>query len=396
MADAIDVIGAEAVDWAIEKAYTLAELVTEKYPAFRGGPAQFDTLRIATESTVLTGLVEIFDGKLVHWQVTPEAAFHIRDLVHRSIPQVDVLGAIRFSHAMLSDWLMEACRGFVSPTELADHLHLISRTLLFCLDTLSDDVTRTYQAEYERYNKSPLAHRDEALRSVLASDPEDVDVASSRLRYELSGRHHVAVVLTRFESRFDDDSLHSAARRLLRDCRAEQMLLVPDGHSVLWGWGNSRSPLAVRGALTETPGIGVVVGTPAKNVTGFRQTHKDALAAQRIVDFFGIRSHVPHYFSDLHLLTLLGPDQQKINSFVQSELRDLAEAGTSTAELRATLGIYLDNHSPQATANRMYIARNTVAYRLRRIEELLQRPVTERQTELRLALLLRDCATISS
>jgi hypothetical protein len=81
--DAIDTIGTEAVNWAIKKAYKLAEIIIDKYPALGGGPAQLDILRIGTETTILTSLVEIFEGKIVHWELTPEAAFHIRDIVTR-------------------------------------------------------------------------------------------------------------------------------------------------------------------------------------------------------------------------------------------------------------------------------------------------------------------------
>lgn len=390
VADATDKIGVEAVEWAIKKAYELAQIVIERYPAFGGGPSQLDVLRIGTETTILTSLVEIFEGELVHWEITPEAAFHIRDLVHRRVPQVDQLAAIRLSYATLCDWLMEACRSLVPPGELADQLHLISRSLLFFLDTLSADVTQAYQAEYQRYNQSPIAHRAETLRLVLESDPEDVDIISGRLRYELSGRHHVGIVLTRSEPQHVDDSLQITARRILRSYDVDQMLLVPDGRSALWAWGNSRSPIPARVRLEENPGISVVVGTPGKGMAGFRQTYRQALAAQRTVEFLQQDSDRPHYFSDLHLFTLLDPDHQKIDDFVRDELHDLANAGATIAALRATLSIYLDNHSPQATANKMHISRNTVTYRLRRIEELLHHPISERQTEMRLALLLKD------
>jgi hypothetical protein len=229
VADASDTIGAEAVDWAIKKAYELAEIVIERYPAFGGGPSQLDILRIGTETTILTSLVEIFEGKLVHWEITPEAAFHIRDLVHRRVPQVDQLAAIRLSYATLCDWLMEACRILVPPGELADQLHLISRSLLFFLDTLSADVTQAYQTEHKRYNQSPIAHRDEALRLVLESDPEDVDIISGRLRYELSGRHHVAIVLTCREPRHVDDSLQITAQRILQSSMLIRCCSYPTG-----------------------------------------------------------------------------------------------------------------------------------------------------------------------
>lgn len=388
LADAVDKIGVDAVNWAVSQAYRLAKVNIERFPTLGGGPAQFDTLRIGTESITLTSLIELHDGKLVHWQITPEAMFHVRDLVHRHVPEVDVLASIRFTHVTLCEWLMDACRVLTAADELADQLHLISQGLHFVFDTVAQDIAQTYEAEHKQYTQSPVARRDETLRLVLESDPDDIEVASGRLGYELGRRYHVAMVLTRTEPRYIDDSLHVIAQKLLQSYGVDQMLLAPDGRRTLWCWGNSRSPIAERADLTENIGVSVVVGTPGRDLAGFRRSHRRAVEAQRVVDFLRQGSDTPRYFSDLHLLTLLGGDQQKLGEFVRSELRDLAGAGDAIAELRATLSTYLDNHSPQATASKMHIARNTVAYRLRRIEELLRHPISERQTELRLALLL--------
>lgn len=395
ISDATDAIGVGAVSWGVRQAYRLAEINIERFPALGGGPAQFDILRIGTESITLTSLIAVYEGKLEHWQITPEAKFHIRDLVHRAIPEVDVLGSIRFTHVTLCDWLMEACRGMAAADELADQLHLISHSLHFIFDTVADDVTETYEAEHKQYSQSPIARRDETLRRLLESDPDDIDNASGRLGYELDRRYHIAIVLTRTEPRYVDDALHLIARKMLQSFRVDQMLLVPEGRRTLWCWGNSRSSIPDRARLAENPGVSAIIGTPGRDLVGFRRSHQHAVEAQQVMEFLREASDTPLYFTDLHLLTLLGPDQQKLDDFVHRELRDLAGAGDTIAELRATLSTYLDNHSPQATASKMHIARNTVAYRLRRVEELLHHPISERQTEVRLALLLRGSAAFS-
>jgi DNA-binding PucR family transcriptional regulator len=61
------------------------------------------------------------------------------------------------------------------------------------------------------------------------------------------------------------------------------------------------------------------------------------------------------------------------------------------ARLRATLAIYFrEGDVIAATAQRLGVHINTISYRLRQCEELLERPVKHRRFELEAALLLRD------
>lgn len=75
-------------------------------------------------------------------------------------------------------------------------------------------------------------------------------------------------------------------------------------------------------------------------------------------------------------------------------LGPLTASDAATTELRATLRSYLDSgESLIETAAARHVHRNTVAYRIRRIEVGLGHPVTERRTELYSALLLADSFT---
>jgi DNA-binding PucR family transcriptional regulator len=60
-----------------------------------------------------------------------------------------------------------------------------------------------------------------------------------------------------------------------------------------------------------------------------------------------------------------------------------------TTRLRATLQVFLEeNGSNTRTGRRLGIHQNTVAYRVTRAEELLERPVTQRRLRLQVALQL--------
>lgn len=73
------------------------------------------------------------------------------------------------------------------------------------------------------------------------------------------------------------------------------------------------------------------------------------------------------------------------------ELGGLASSEPSVARLRETLRLYLQTWgSHLRTAELLDVHQNTVAYRIRRAEELRGRPAYDRRSELEAALLLVD------
>jgi DNA-binding PucR family transcriptional regulator len=76
-------------------------------------------------------------------------------------------------------------------------------------------------------------------------------------------------------------------------------------------------------------------------------------------------------------------------TFVARELGPLAQQSRAAADLRQTLSAYLDTErSLIRAAERLHVARNTVAYRVRKAEDLLHRNLHDRTTELQCALRL--------
>ncbi|HWI72731.1 MAG TPA: helix-turn-helix domain-containing protein, partial [Baekduia sp.] len=81
--------------------------------------------------------------------------------------------------------------------------------------------------------------------------------------------------------------------------------------------------------------------------------------------------------------------------FARAELGRMAEPARRVAILRETLTEYFaQGGSTAATARALAIAERTVTYRLRRAEELIGRPVSERRADLETALRLYDVLDI--
>ncbi|MFN8203194.1 MAG: helix-turn-helix domain-containing protein [Solirubrobacteraceae bacterium] len=96
-------------------------------------------------------------------------------------------------------------------------------------------------------------------------------------------------------------------------------------------------------------------------------------------------------FADVAVDVLTTQDVGEAQRFVARELGALAAGDEPARRLTATLRVFLDEGSSFVRAGRrLGVHENTVAYRVRRAEELLGHRVGERQLELRVALRLAE------
>jgi DNA-binding PucR family transcriptional regulator len=128
------------------------------------------------------------------------------------------------------------------------------------------------------------------------------------------------------------------------------------------------------------------VGEPAWGISGFRESHEQALAAHRVA------SHLPQRvtrYDDVALEAALLHDVHAARHFVDRELGPLAASDTRSRLLRETLAGYLRSGlNAAATAVVLHVSDRTVAYRIRGVEEALGRSVLSRSTELAAAVRL--------
>jgi DNA-binding PucR family transcriptional regulator len=138
-------------------------------------------------------------------------------------------------------------------------------------------------------------------------------------------------------------------------------------------------------------GVRAAVGTNHGGVDGFARTHEEAAASKRVTEILPGISEPIVDFPSVHLLTLLAQDKGKATYFVQAELSDLAGDDAQHSELRKTAIAYLRHRrSPLAAAQELFVVRNTVAYRLKRVEDLLGHSLDERTLETWAALVLKE------
>ena len=232
--------------------------------------------------------------------------------------------------------------------------------------------------------RSSHARRFEVVSLILDSAPITTGRASTQLGYDLRRRHTAAVLWTD-PRRPDQAALAQAAEALGPATRARQVLTVIASSSSVWAWLAAAADTdagALAAATAAHPAVRVAVGPAGAGIDGFRRSHFDAVATQRLM------SRRPDLrvarFADVQLVTLALQDEQRAREFVARTLGQLADADR---ELRDTLCVYIGEQFSAARAARaLYTHRNTVLNRLQRAERLLPFPLAGHGLEVGVAL----------
>jgi hypothetical protein len=237
-----------------------------------------------------------------------------------------------------------------------------------------------YQRGLERAAASGEHQRFEAIKGMLEGDP----LAQSHVDVDLN-QHHLGLVVW---GEGGDVAVRSFGAEIGRSVLLTQRLR----HN-WWGWFSGPTPLApgqerVLADFDAGAGIRVAFGLEGYGEPGFRVTNHQALRAQWVA---AAGSATIHY-EDVAVEALATEAQNDARAFVRHELHGIDDASCASARLRETLDAYLAAELNAASAAAtLGVHHQTVANRLRRIEERLGHPVGSRHLELAMALRLRGC-----
>jgi hypothetical protein len=319
----------------------------------------------------------------------PEAAGWARSLVRRGITLVALLRAYRLGHAWLWDrWSQALHDRIADPEELVAAQERSSAFMFDYIDLISGVLVAEYGTERERMMRSAEQLRTETVRTILAGGPVDEEVATVRLGYE-PRRHHVAL---RVAGRGRElRGLERAAREVAAALGGGEPLVVGSGAASVDVWWGAYTPpaMAALDAYVPPEGILVAVGRPDHGIDGFRRSHAEALEAARVAALAGEAAAAVMRYEHIELVSLLASDFPRARAFVAARLGPLAAATEPAARLRETVLAFLAaNGSSTRVAKELFVHHNTVAYRVKRAEELLGRRVTDEPIELTCALSL--------
>jgi hypothetical protein len=272
---------------------------------------------------------------------------------------------------------------FAALTELFDRLAVE-------LERVIDESVSVFTQERDRWLSGSLARKTDLIHAILRGDPVEVDEATRVLEHRML-RHQLALLLRWDENAPEAEALSSlegAVQEIGRLLGSRDVVTLPDGTRSLQAWfgvGANPDLGGLESVVRSTPGLHVAVGLAEYGLAGFRASHRQAVIASRVARTARAAPGVSRY-GDVALVGAFLDDPESMRDLVARELRGLVGKDAATARLRQTLLAYLRTGSARDAAESIGVHKNTVLYRLPRIEEQLGHPVDPRRLSLEMAL----------
>lgn len=384
LADATDVVALVLEDIAA----TLPDLAHD--------PRVRELLVATVQDTVVAGLT-VFRTRSPSLGVSaPPAGLELaRRLAQRGVPISIVLRAYRLGQAAFQQELISriAARSTSAAEVAAAAARDLSSVAFSVIDSISEEVVAAYQAERDDWLRQRNAARLARVTSLLSTRATAVEDLETALGYDLAVWHVGAVFWC--EPAVDEPlRLGALERQVSRvaaalGCSRGPLVVAADA-STLWVWfPTSAAPVETITAAVAEADTYAAVGDPASGLEGFRRTHQQARQGQTIAvaadSASRLRVTAPSLLGPLALLAF---DPSDAAAWVQSVLGELADDDDAHARLRETIWAYLSSGSSlAAAAAELHLHKNTIQYRIRKVEEARGRPLHDGRVDVEVALL---------
>jgi DNA-binding PucR family transcriptional regulator len=316
--------------------------------------------------------------------LSPEVLGIAREAFRRGIEQTVYSTYHAGQNVVWAYWMRTAFALSSDPAVLRQALAAGSKSVAGFVEDMVAALSEQLRRERAELARSSHERRFEVVSLLLDSAPITTARASAQLGYDLRRRHTAAALWTDPRNP-DQAALAQAADALGPATGARQVLTVIASSSSVWAWLAAAADIgagAIGAATAAHPAVRIAVGPIGAGADGFRRSHFDAVATQRLMarrpDLRVAR------FADVQLVALALQDEQRAREFVARTLGQLTDADP---ELRDTLCVYIGEQFSAARAARaLYTHRNTILNRLQRAERLLPLPLAGHGMEIGVAL----------
>lgn len=383
-----EMAGQDLVEWAIALSRRSYQLVVDDM-AEEYRLLSLAQLQRAIQTSSIR-LVEVLQGSDEPFALTRDQVMVVQETARLAFPLRHMVRGLRVVQRHWTEVLLDLAERRVASAERPERVCEMLEVLTRFFDDTIDSVMVEYLNERQRILDCASSSRREMVLALLAGEP--AEDAGHVLGLDLA-HHHVAIALGGGAAAVAEagSSASVLVEELARALGAPSQLVVTGTDDEQWVWlsaagafgaGAVSSAKEVLGRRVRRAGI----GRPRPGRRGFCRTLAEARDGLRVARLRpGAEGIVA--FEDVRLAALVSTDLERAHRFVQDELGELAGDVPPMAELRATLRTYFESdQSLVKTAARLFLHRNTVVYRLRRIEQLLGRPVGEHALELHAAL----------
>ncbi|MDN5892887.1 MAG: helix-turn-helix domain-containing protein [Nocardioides sp.] len=356
-------------------------------------PQMVSLLQASVDGNVSTILhILINDIPLDHVQPTTAAVEYAVRLAQRGIAAHPLRRAYHVGQHDLINLCFLEVQGLSSTAETrVQVLHRITLVIGAYIDWITQFVLEAYDQERERRISASGNMLSALVNRVL--DPESAAASEFLIEtgYELDQHHIGAVVWLPDDS---DDSVMGLERLVQQVgviARSSPIFVAVD-RSLAWAWfaRGSRAAMpdlaGVRELAAQAHGR-IAVGLVQQGIEGFRDTHRQALAAYRLARLADRDELTSYGDPGVAAVSMLGRDVEGTRSWVLTVLGPLAEATEAAARSRETLRTFLaTSGSYTESAKILNLHRNSVKYRVDKVLEDRGGPLGEERVDVELAL----------
>lgn len=336
-------------------------------PTEAGDPSYLQGLRAAVSAAIDYGLEGIDSTDRNPPQIPPVLLVQARIAARSGIGLDTVLRRYFAGYTLIGDFLIDEAEDALA----ADTLRRLLRAQASVFDRLLAAVSEEYARESEARTGTLEERRRELVQKLLEGERLD----ALELAYDLDASHLGLVA----KGRGSAEAIRELAGGLDR-----RLLLVRHREETAWAWLGGRSELdpdeihRLSGAEMP-PGVSLAMGEPGEGEEGWRLTHRQAKAALPVA-LRGAGSLVR--YADVALLASILQDDLLATSLRRMYLAPL-EADRDGGEVaRETLRAYFaSGRNVSSAAAALRVNRNTIANRVRAIEQAIGRPLASCATE---------------
>lgn len=390
-------------------AASLDDLTAHLLTLFAGeiAPAQHDDqllglLAASTEenlSAAIRVLEHGLDPRML--EVPPVTTEYARRLAQRGIPVSALLRAYRLGHAAAVEVLLaEVAAEGADPAVVAAASVATIRITTAYVDSVSELAVVAYETELQTWSRHQSTLRASRIHTLLHGDRAEVREAETAFDYRLGGLHVAAMLWFDERGGSGDDlvRLEHLATATAAKLDARYLFAPEDGRNAVVWFGPSdpgqdatalAAVLAVLAvpAQTEAGAFHAAIGNPGTGLEGFRDTHRQAGQAKRVMLAAGGRGARVTPFAEVGAIALLCSDLNATRRWVVDTLGPLAADDENAERLRETVRVFLGaGSSYTAAAEVLSLHKNSVQYRVQRAEALRGRPFKADRSDAELAL----------
>ncbi|MER5918051.1 helix-turn-helix domain-containing protein [Streptomyces sp. NPDC001982] len=375
----------------------IVEHVTAKVPDLRGDETVIAIFQASvTEHVAMVLHVFENDISLDNVEGSAAAVEYVRRMAQRDVPLATLTRGYRIGQLRLLEWCLDELDRQGADYELSTATNRRMLRLSFgYLDRIAEHAGMVYQQERDHWLLGQTAARAARVRDLLAEKDVDLNWAEPALGYRIRQNHlglvaWLPTLTGGGEGLARLDRITNEIGREL-DCPATP-LFVPRDAVLSWAWlpFGSRNDVSWEQLSNvverSDPPVQVCAGSVGYGIEGFRSTHRQALRTQELA---AAASPAPQFtdFSTVAPIALMATNVDDMRAWVWRVLGPLAVDDENSARLRKTAQIFLDTgFNYTATASAQILHKNTVKYRIRKVEAIMGHPVQQGHADLEVAL----------